>query len=103
MTTINCDNSLNIEHCDHTSVESNQSGQWPWVGSLNILLLCLLLCTRTPDSFCFQGDEDGQGGWTWHRQDWVDQVGVPNGSRQPSLQVLPTVCSKINGMHKDNV
>jgi hypothetical protein len=42
-------------------------------------------------SLCFHGEEDGQGWWAWHRQVWVDQVGVTHGSRQPSLQVLPIV------------
>jgi hypothetical protein len=38
--------------------------------------------------FCFQGKEDGKGGWSWHKQYWVDQIGFPHGSRQLSLQVL---------------
>jgi hypothetical protein len=47
-----------------------------------------------PHSFCFQGEEDGQGWWDWCGQVWVDQVGVSHGSRQPSirLQILLTLC-----------
>jgi hypothetical protein len=73
-----------------------QSRQQPWVSFPNPPLLCLLLCAilpPTPHSFCFQGEEHGQGWWDWRGQVWVDQVGVSHGSRQPSmrLQVLQTV------------
>jgi hypothetical protein len=42
----NCDCLLNIEHCDHTSVQLNQSIQWPWVSFPNLPLFCLILCIR---------------------------------------------------------
>jgi hypothetical protein len=96
MTTINCDFTFKIEHCGHISIEPNQSEQLPWV---NFRIFRCFACFYAQEltllhSFCFLGEEGRQGGWAWHIKDWVDQVGVPYGSRKLShgFQVLMTVC-----------
>jgi hypothetical protein len=89
--------SLNIEHCDHTFFEPNQSKQRPWVWFLNHLLACLLLYKKTlthpSHFFYFQGKGDRHGWWARDGQEDFDKIGNSHGS-SPSGYTPDTLQSK---------